>query len=253
MSVATELTRIQGAKADLKTAIEAKGVTVPSATLISGYSALVDQIQTGGIPDSDGLYDVQVALISAALTPPDTTFTIRFAPKYLLRYNSRGYYSFTGTTGMTIPATTVTFPTPISWSCDNQQITISGDQVTVPVGFDDDVTFSVTWVDYTGTTRTSSRVCHISNLAPAYSMINITGDTAVPSGKYMVTTTDPYNLGMQYDNIEEYYSGSTRYYICNHSAIKQSWMDYYTVLSGDGSTAALFNSSSDAKSAIDSL
>lgn len=48
MSVATEIARIQGAKADLKTAIEAKGVTVPSATTIDGYATLVAQISGGG-------------------------------------------------------------------------------------------------------------------------------------------------------------------------------------------------------------
>lgn len=48
MSIATEITRLQTAKADLKTAIEGKGVTVPSATKIDGYADLVDAIQTGG-------------------------------------------------------------------------------------------------------------------------------------------------------------------------------------------------------------
>lgn len=48
MSIATEITRLQTAKADLKTAIEGKGVTVPTATLIDGYADLVDAIQTGG-------------------------------------------------------------------------------------------------------------------------------------------------------------------------------------------------------------
>lgn len=48
MSIATEITRLQTAKADLKTAIEGKGVTVPSATLIDGYADLVDSIPSGG-------------------------------------------------------------------------------------------------------------------------------------------------------------------------------------------------------------
>ena len=48
MSVASEITRLQDAKSALKTSIEAKGVTVSDSTLISGYSALVDQIPTGG-------------------------------------------------------------------------------------------------------------------------------------------------------------------------------------------------------------
>lgn len=47
-TIAQEITRIEGAKADLKTAIEAKGVTVPSATLIDGYAALVASIPSGG-------------------------------------------------------------------------------------------------------------------------------------------------------------------------------------------------------------
>ena len=48
MSVATELTRIQTAKADIKASIEAKGVTVPSDALINQYADYVDEIQTGG-------------------------------------------------------------------------------------------------------------------------------------------------------------------------------------------------------------
>jgi len=51
MSIATEITRLQGAKASLKTSIEAKGVTVPSATKLDGYASLVDAIQTGGGSD----------------------------------------------------------------------------------------------------------------------------------------------------------------------------------------------------------
>lgn len=47
MSIASEITRLQTAKADLKTAIEAKGVTVPSATKLGGYADLVEQISTG--------------------------------------------------------------------------------------------------------------------------------------------------------------------------------------------------------------
>lgn len=59
--IAADLTRILGAKADLKTSIEGKGVTVPAATKIDGYASLVDQIQTGGgapAPENDvNFYD----------------------------------------------------------------------------------------------------------------------------------------------------------------------------------------------------
>lgn len=46
MSIASEITRLQTAKADLKAEIEAKGVTVPSATKLGGYADLVEQIST---------------------------------------------------------------------------------------------------------------------------------------------------------------------------------------------------------------
>lgn len=48
MSIASELSRLQQAKSDLATSITNKGVTVPAATTIDGYAALVDQIQQGG-------------------------------------------------------------------------------------------------------------------------------------------------------------------------------------------------------------
>ena len=48
MSIATQIQRLQGAKAALATSIENKGVTVPSSTKLDGYAALVDQIQQGG-------------------------------------------------------------------------------------------------------------------------------------------------------------------------------------------------------------
>ena len=44
MSVASEITRLQQAKEDIKTSIEGKGVTVPSATTLDGYSDLADQL-----------------------------------------------------------------------------------------------------------------------------------------------------------------------------------------------------------------
>lgn len=57
MSIASEISRLQQAKSDLATSIANKGVTVPAATTIDGYAALVDQIQQGGgsLP-----YDVEI-------------------------------------------------------------------------------------------------------------------------------------------------------------------------------------------------
>ena len=53
MAISDEITRLQTAKADLKTAIEGKGVTVPSSTKLDGYADLVDSISGGG---GDGVY-----------------------------------------------------------------------------------------------------------------------------------------------------------------------------------------------------
>lgn len=47
MSIASEITRLQTAKAGLKTAIEAKGVTVPASTTLDGYPELVSAIPSG--------------------------------------------------------------------------------------------------------------------------------------------------------------------------------------------------------------
>lgn len=48
MSISSEIQRLQNAKADLKTAIEGKGVTVSSSAKLDDYADLVDAIQTGG-------------------------------------------------------------------------------------------------------------------------------------------------------------------------------------------------------------
>lgn len=48
MSIASEITRLQTAKADLKAAIEAKGVTVSSAATLDDYDSYVSAIYGGG-------------------------------------------------------------------------------------------------------------------------------------------------------------------------------------------------------------
>ena len=49
MSIATEISRLQGAKSDLATAITAKGVTVPASAKLDDYADLVSAISGGGI------------------------------------------------------------------------------------------------------------------------------------------------------------------------------------------------------------
>ena len=48
MSIASEITRLQNAKADIKTAIEAKGVEIPSNATLDEYSDYVEEIPSGG-------------------------------------------------------------------------------------------------------------------------------------------------------------------------------------------------------------
>lgn len=48
MSVQSEITRLQNAKAAIKAAIEGKGVTVPDSTLLDGMASLIDSIEAGG-------------------------------------------------------------------------------------------------------------------------------------------------------------------------------------------------------------
>lgn len=48
MSVASEILRIQGAEADIKTAITGKGVSVPASAKIDDLADLIDSIETGG-------------------------------------------------------------------------------------------------------------------------------------------------------------------------------------------------------------
>ena len=53
MSIATEITRLNNAKASIKSAIENKGVTVPSSTKLDGYASLVSSIPSGGGTEGD--------------------------------------------------------------------------------------------------------------------------------------------------------------------------------------------------------
>jgi len=97
MSIATEITRLQNAKASIKTSIENKGVTVPSATKLDGYSTLIDSIQTGGggISVDDIAQNLQP---SGAITLGNSVTTI-------------GNYAFAGK-----PITSITAPSVTSVS-----------------------------------------------------------------------------------------------------------------------------------------
>lgn len=48
MSIATEITRLNTAKEAIKTAVEAKGVVIPSGTTLDAYDDYIEQISVGG-------------------------------------------------------------------------------------------------------------------------------------------------------------------------------------------------------------
>ena len=73
MSIATEITRLQNAKAAIKTAIEGKGVTVPDATLMDGMAALIDAIEAGGGGSVEPFSEVLTGTVTFASNTTDWT------------------------------------------------------------------------------------------------------------------------------------------------------------------------------------
>lgn len=50
MSVSSEISRLSSAKSSIRSAIQAKGVTVPASTTLDGYASLIAAIPTGSSP-----------------------------------------------------------------------------------------------------------------------------------------------------------------------------------------------------------
>ena len=88
MSVQSEITRLENAKAAIKSAIEGKGVTVPEATMLDGMASLIESIEAGG-----GGYEVTYGII----TPAEDSTTISWehglskAPNFGMIFLSMGY------------------------------------------------------------------------------------------------------------------------------------------------------------------
>ena len=117
MNVASEITRIQTAKADIKASIEAKGVTIPSDALINQYADYVDEIQTGG--GGGQAEEVLIDLIEMDITtlniPNGTTkigkdafyycssLTNVTIPDSVTSIDNNAFYYCTGLTNITIP------------------------------------------------------------------------------------------------------------------------------------------------------
>ncbi len=250
MSIATEITRLQTAKADLKTSIEAKGVTVPSATLISGYAALVDQISGGsGLPDSDGLVDLTI--VNGDQTK--ASFSLYYMPVCILRGSPQ--YSELDLDHTDTHGKTVYYPS-IVWSCNKPALTISGYTVAVPGNFNDDVTFTATWTDYNGDTRTTSKTIHVSNLVPTIKTVTSVyipeGYTALGQGAPGASDIRIDGLGDGLAHVEWY----NNYGIvsCGRSGTyKTSWGSSFPILAFDTSTAASYSTLSALKTVLNSL
>lgn len=91
MSISTEITRLQTAKSDLKTAIQAKGVTVPSSATIDTYDDYVSQISGGG----GGSEDLKKMI--------DRTITSIVIPSDVTTIGSYAFYGCSSLTSVTIP------------------------------------------------------------------------------------------------------------------------------------------------------
>lgn len=111
MSIASEISRLQTAKTDIKTAIEAKGVTVPSSAKIDVFDDYITQIPTGG------------SYQSKTVSPTESSQTV--SP-------DSGYDALSSVTVNAISNTYVGSGIARKSSSD---LTASGATVTVPAGY----------------------------------------------------------------------------------------------------------------------
>lgn len=111
MSIANEISRLQTAKTDIKTAIEAKGVTVPSSAKIDVFDDYIAQIPTGG------------SYQSKTISPTESSQTV--SP-------DSGYDALSSVTVNAISSTYVGSGIARKSSSD---LTASGATVTVPAGY----------------------------------------------------------------------------------------------------------------------
>lgn len=123
MSISTEITRLQNAKASIKTSIESKGVTVPSSTKLDGYSALIDTIQTGSQVTVESLSVTQNGTYSEsgkAYSP-----VVVNVPDYLAKAVSGETFSYENDELTALVTRAFSYAKPISLSFPN--VTTVGD------------------------------------------------------------------------------------------------------------------------------
>ena len=118
MSIASELARLQQAKADIKAAIVAKGVEVPSSALIDTYDDYIAQIEGGGgcsVASANSItfdamgrvssvsYKEGVTEIPDYMFSNDTSLTSVTLPSTLTRIGNSAFNNCGGLTSITIP------------------------------------------------------------------------------------------------------------------------------------------------------
>lgn len=109
MSIASEISRLQSAKADIKTAIEAKGVTVPSNATLDTYDTYVSQISSGGNNDADW--------ITRSITSVNIPSNIGTIGSYAFAYCA-------GLTNITIPSNITTIDRNVFYHTGLTSITL---------------------------------------------------------------------------------------------------------------------------------
>ena len=87
MSIQSEITRISGAKSDIADAIEIKGVTVPTDSMIDDMASLILQIQSGGgsamtIIETDDVHGGKILEITGVDLSGDTVRADKLATGY---------------------------------------------------------------------------------------------------------------------------------------------------------------------------
>lgn len=97
MSIASEITRLQQAKADIKSAIEGKGVTVPSDATLDAYDGYIDDIPSGGGGD-EALKKLIEGTAQDLVIPDGTTRIMGYA------------FYYKHLSSLTIPSSVIAFP-----------------------------------------------------------------------------------------------------------------------------------------------
>lgn len=107
MSIANEISRLNTAKANIKTAMESKGVVVPSATTLDGYPSIINTIQT--FDPYNGHAYVEIGGLKWA--------TMNIGANSVTDYGL--YFQWGDTAGYTasqVGATGTTYAKPFSWA-----------------------------------------------------------------------------------------------------------------------------------------